>query len=223
MTFASGRPSFSSRWIALHVVGDRRDLADVRRAPQLVLEPIDLRQDVGPLERVRRPLQHDLVAVDAGQLLVDDGRRLPSGWFRLKKLMWLVSTRSRKMPERQHQPRPPRTTAKTRRRMPRSTTAPPAAAAAAGIARAASRPVSGFTRLSSVGISTSEITKSTMIPTAEPMPNDANRDHVAGGQRQHAERGGRAGAEERRRQVRDGVLERRLAVSRAGAPRPSAA
>ena len=45
------------------------------------------------------------------------------------------------------------------------------------------------------------------------MPNDADRDDVARGERQHAERGRGAGAEQRRRQVRDGGLERLLAVA----------
>ncbi len=46
----------------------------MRRTPQLVLELVDPRQQVGTLERVRRSLEHQLVAVDAGQLLIDDGR-----------------------------------------------------------------------------------------------------------------------------------------------------
>ena len=41
-----------------------------------------------------------------------------------------------------------------------------------GTPRAARLAVSGFIRLSSVGTNTSEIMKSTMIPIADPMPND---------------------------------------------------
>ena len=63
-------------------------------------------------------------------------------------------------------------------------------------------------RLSSVGTRTSEITKSTMIADRRADAEGADGDDVAGGERQHAERGRAAGAEERRRQVRDGRLER---------------
>ena len=73
--------------------------------------------------------------------------------------------------------------------------------------------VSGFTSVSSVGTRTSEITKSTMIPTADPTPNDLHGHDVARRERQHAERRRRARAEQRRRQVRDRRLERLLYVA----------
>ena len=94
----------------------------------------------------------------------------PSGWLRLKKLMWLVSTRSRKMPSDSRAPiamlavstRPGcRVDHRATRR-----------SGGSRYRSCGGWPVSGFTRLSSVGISTREMTKSTMMPTAEPMPND---------------------------------------------------
>ena len=61
----------------LHVVGDRRDLADVRQHAAARSASRSIRaSSVGRLQRVRRSLEHHLEAVDAGQLLVDDGRGL---------------------------------------------------------------------------------------------------------------------------------------------------
>ena len=62
---------------ALHVVGDRRHLANVRSAPQLLLQLVHPRQHLRTLQRVGRPLEHQLIAVDARQLAVDDRCRLP--------------------------------------------------------------------------------------------------------------------------------------------------
>ncbi len=82
--------------------------------------------------------------------------------------MWLVSTRSRKSPSDSTTPTV-RQTAKTRagyrvdQRATRSS-------GGSRYRSCGASPVSGFIRFRSVGITTSEITKSTMIPIAAPMP-----------------------------------------------------
>ena len=60
------------------------------------------------------------------------------------------------------------------------------------------------TSVSSVGISTSEMTKSTMMPTADPMPNDRTATTLLVASDSMPSAVVRAGAEQRRHQVRDG-------------------
>ena len=54
-----------------HIIGDGSYLAHIRKLHQLLLEPIDPVKDVRPLHGIRWTFQHDLKAVNAGQLLID--------------------------------------------------------------------------------------------------------------------------------------------------------
>jgi hypothetical protein len=61
---------------ALHVVGDRRHLLHVGEGPQFGLKAVHPLERVGRVQRIGRPLEHDLEAVDAREVLVDHPGRL---------------------------------------------------------------------------------------------------------------------------------------------------
>ena len=93
-----------------------------------------------------------------------------SGCSFAKKLMWFVSTRSHATPA-------PATAISSRvtRTTPRACRIEKCATRRIGPARCFScgaTPDSGFSSISSVGTKTSDSTKSTITPTAEPTPND---------------------------------------------------